>query len=198
LWRKDQEVSVAVPRESPQASPWDTTFRDIFESEYAYVRLSVRRLGIREPDLDDAVHDVFVVVHRKLAEFDTKRPLRPWLFGIAFRVALGEKRRFRNAREELATGEEIDYPDKRPHADEELETEERRRMVHAALGGLDDAKRAVFIMHELDETPMPEIADVLGIPTNTAYSRLRLAREDFRQGLERQLLRGKSGKGLAT
>jgi RNA polymerase sigma-70 factor, ECF subfamily len=186
---------MALPREtweSPPVLPMAITFRDIFESEYAYVRLSARRLGIRTHDLDDAVHDVFLVVHRKLTDFDLSRPLRPWLFGIAFRVALSKKRRFGHMREELSSHESTDYVDERPPADEEFEAEERRRMVHAALDHLDDDKRGVFIMHELDGIPMSEIASALGIPVNTAYSRLRLAKGEFRRALERALLRGKT------
>jgi RNA polymerase sigma-70 factor, ECF subfamily len=65
-----------------------------------------------------------------------------------------------------------------------------RRVVIEALSALDDDRRAVFVMHELDELPAPEIADALGIPVNTVYSRLRVARERFAQALERLKARG--------
>ncbi len=195
-------MSTVAPLDVAPARPVlaqsELSFRSIFENEYAYVRLTVQRLGIRDHDRDDVVHDVFLVVHRKLAEFDAARPLRPWLFGIAYRVALGQKRRFGYSRELLAAAESSEHVDAKPRADEELENEERRRMVHEALDHLDDEKRAVFILHELDEIAMPEIATTLGIPANTAYSRLRLARQDFRQALERVVLRAKSARGAVS
>lgn len=191
-------MSTASPSFVGPAEPRLPSFRAIFENEYAYVHLTARRLGIRDDDRDDVVHDVFLVVHRKLDEFDPSRPLRPWLFGIAYRIVLGQKRRFGYRREQLATTESPEFADASPRADEQLENEERRRMVLTALNQLDDEKRAVFILHELDEIAVPEIADALGIPQNTAYSRLRLARQDFREALERVALRAKGSKGAVT
>ena len=186
-------VTAVLPqREAP------SSFRDMFESEYAYVRTSARRLGIRERELDDLVHDVFLAVHRKLGDFEPGRPVRPWLFGITFRVVLGQKRRFAYSREQLSQAEPVDAADDQPPADERLETEERRRMVHEALAALDDEKRAVFILHELDEIPMADLARALDVPTNTAYSRLRLARQEFRRVLERLVLRASKGRGAAS
>ena len=177
----------AVPHAS---TPPD--FRALFRDEYGYVRLTARRLGIRERDLSDLVHDVFVTVHRKLPEFEVGRPVRPWLFGITFRVVVGHKRRLAYRNEELVGEAAEDHPDDAPHAEQRMEDEERRRMLHEALESLDDDKRAVFVLHELDEVPMKEIAATLDIPTNTAYSRLRLGREELRRALGRILARGHS------
>jgi RNA polymerase sigma-70 factor (ECF subfamily) len=170
------------------------TFRSVFDEHYDYVRNSARRLGVRERDLDDVVHEVFLTVHRKFQDFDPSRPIRPWLFGITFRVALGEKRRLGYVREQLADDEPGEVTDHRPLADEALETEQRRKMVHDALLALDDDKRAVFILHELDGVPVPEVARTLEIPPNTAYSRLRLGREELRMALERMVARAQHPK----
>ena len=70
------------------------TFRQIYEAELGYVYTSLRRLGVKVRHLEDLTHDVFLVVHRKLDDYDSSRPLRPWLFGIAYRVALDHKRKF--------------------------------------------------------------------------------------------------------
>jgi RNA polymerase sigma-70 factor (ECF subfamily) len=182
------KVPSAVAAEAP------STFREIFEQEYAYVRGSARRMGIREGDLEDLVHDVFLAVHRKLDQFDPARPLRPWLFGITYRVVTGKKRRFGYTRERVMDDEALEAVDACPGADEQMEAEERRRIVHEALGALDDDKRAVFILHDLEEVPVPEVARALEIPTNTAYSRLRLARGEFREALGRVLLRRGHGE----
>lgn len=160
-------------------------FRTLFESEYTYVRTSIRRLGVRERELPDLIHDVFFAVHRKLSDFDRTKPVRPWLFGITFRVVVGHKRKLGYRREELAASDSLDPVDETPGIDQQIEDEERRQMVHEALNYLDDAMRAVFVMHELDDLAMKDIALALDLPLNTAYSRLRLAREDFRHAVER-------------
>lgn len=186
LTANTHHVTVAIPVEAAEDGP---TFRDLFEKEFAYVRCSARRLGIREREVEDLVHEVFLAVHRKLPEFERGRPVRPWLFGITFRVVAGHKRRLGYYREQLSTQDEPDeHADEQPAADETLATEERRRMVHEALDSLDDERRAIFILHELDEVPMAELARALNIPTNTAYSRLRLARQAFKRSLRRILL----------
>jgi RNA polymerase sigma-70 factor (ECF subfamily) len=164
-------------------------FRDLFRDEYAYIRATARRLGIRERELPDLVHDVFVAVHRRLVDFEAYRPIRPWLFGITFRVVVGHKRRMAYRCEELSADEPDERADDAPRADEQIEDAERRRMVHEALEVLDDDKRAVFVLHEIDEVPMAEIAAALEIPKNTAYSRLRLGREEVRCALIRIVAR---------
>lgn len=181
-------------RSQPEPRPHKPEFRALFEHEYRYVRATARRLGIRERELPDLIHDVFVTVHRKLPEFEEGRPVRPWLFGITFRVVVGHKRRLEYRREELAGDDEDERADDAPRADQQLEDEERRRMVHDALEALDDDKRAVFVLHEIDEVTIPEIAVALDLPKNTAYSRLRLGREEFRRALSRIAAR-QSAKG---
>jgi|tagenome__1003787_1003787.scaffolds.fasta_scaffold20310165_2 RNA polymerase sigma-70 factor (ECF subfamily) len=153
------------------------SFRDIYEQQFDYVHRAVRRLGIPVSDLEDAVHDVFVVVHRRLDHYDPRRPVRPWLFGIAFRVASDRRRR----PVEIA-GREADMlavADGRPSPEAHLATEEARRRVHAALDTLPLDQRAVLAMHDLEGHSAPEVAEGLGVGLNTVYSRLRLAREKF-------------------
>ena len=72
---------------------------DVYRAHFGYVWHALRRLGVRTADLEDAAQEVFLVVHRKLAEFDATRPLRPWLFGILHRVASDNRRRAYNKRE---------------------------------------------------------------------------------------------------
>jgi RNA polymerase sigma-70 factor (ECF subfamily) len=154
-------------------------FPTIYASEFAYVWKTLRRLGAPPKDIEDLTHDLFVVVHRRLPEYDPARPLRPWLFGIAVRVVSDYRRSFRNSREVLdpiaATPDAIDQA---PRQDENLAGSQARTLLMRALDLLDFDRRAVLVMHDLDEVPMPEIASTLDIPLNTAYSRLRLARAD--------------------
>ena len=163
---RDPEVSAHRPPDLPT----------IYRSEFAYVWNTLRRLGAPLPDLEDLAHDVFVVVHRHLGEYDPARPLRPWLFGISLRVVSDFRRLGRNLRE--VPGERLEPVDAAPTPHERMEATEARALLMKALEVLDLDRRAVFVRHELDEVPVPEIAAELAIPLNTAYSRLRLARAD--------------------
>jgi RNA polymerase sigma-70 factor (ECF subfamily) len=165
----------AEPEPSFQAAPLD--FRLIFETECDFVWSVLRRLGLPERDLEDAVQDTFLVVHRHLRDYDPRRPLRPWLFGIGYRVAIAYRRRASNKREKLDEFEVVDEITK--PADEALAAQEDRDLVRRALDSLDLDRRALVVMFEYEGYSMPEIAANLGIPLNTAYSRLRLAREQF-------------------
>ncbi|WP_394822190.1 RNA polymerase sigma factor [Pendulispora albinea] len=165
-----------------QASPasamgWGPSFRSIYDAELNYVWQSLRRLGVRPSDLEDVAHDVFVTVHRKLSDYDPFRPLRPWLFGIAFRIASDYRRTSRFQREVFDGEPEREDPS--PSVDAQLETMEAHRLVMAALDTINLDQRAVFILHELDGQTAPEVATALGVPLNTVYSRLRLARKAF-------------------
>jgi RNA polymerase sigma-70 factor (ECF subfamily) len=130
---------------------------------------------------------VFFRVYERLADYDSSRPLRPWLFGFSFRVASGYRRRFSNRREVLGSDTEISDP--APTALEHLVHAEAVTLAQSALEGIEIERRAVFILHEIDGCPMPEIASALSLPLNTAYSRLRVAREEFQAALRRERLR---------
>jgi RNA polymerase sigma-70 factor (ECF subfamily) len=151
--------------------------REIFRTESSYVWNTLRRLGVRPSDLEDVTHDVFVVVHRKLADYDPSRPLRPWLFGIALRVASDYRRCARIQRERIT--DDLDREGGGIGTEEQLETARRRALVMKALEALGEDQRLVFVRHELEGISIPEIAAMIGIQVNTAYSRLRLARERF-------------------
>lgn len=176
---------------SDPASPsQDPRFRAIFEREWRYVWTTLRRLGISAPDLDDLCQEVLLRVYRQLDQYDPARPLRPWLFGIAHRVA-SEWRRYRRRHPERPEESVPETVDTTPGADETLAQREARALVLKALEAIDIDRRGVFILHELDGVAVPEIATALGIPLNTAYSRLRLARDEFRGAVQR--LRTKGG-----
>jgi RNA polymerase sigma-70 factor (ECF subfamily) len=153
------------------------TFRALYEGEFSYLWHTLRRLGIRARDLEDTVHDVFVVVHRRLGDYDPERPLRPWLFGIAYRVA--SERRRRAPADPAAAEEILALADEGPGAEALLVAAQARAQVQRALEALPLEQRAVMVMHDLDGCTAPEVADALELPLNTVYSRLRLAREKF-------------------
>jgi len=147
---------------------------------------ALRRLGVPDVDLEDVVHDVLLVVFRRLADYDRSRPIRPWLFGIALRVAADYRRKRHGSERTEELGEPVDPAEP---ADERLAADDARRLVLAALQKLAEDRQAVFILHDLDGEPMPRIALALGIPLATGYSRLRLARAEFVAEIRRGRLR---------
>jgi RNA polymerase sigma-70 factor (ECF subfamily) len=165
---------------APQTAPTaeadrDALFEALYQAELAWVYRTLRRLGARDGDLEDLAHDVFVAAYRALERFDRRRPARPWLFGIAFRVVSDYRSRARFAREQAS-------PEIEAHASQNVSPEsaladaEARALLLRALETLPLEQRAVFIAAELDETPMAELSEHLEVPLNTLYSRLRLAR----------------------
>jgi RNA polymerase sigma-70 factor, ECF subfamily len=182
-----------APAETPAAAAATArapapTLRQIFLSESSYVWNTLRRLGVRAQDLEDLTHEVFLAVHKRLGDYDPSRPLRPWLFGVAFRVTANYQRLARH-RERVADDATFDTLDETPGAEEQLATRQAQDLVLDALAALDLKLKTVFVMHDLDGCPMPEIAAALGLPVNTAYSRLRAARAEFAAAVHRIRLR---------
>lgn len=157
--------------------------RDVYGAYAAYVWNTLRRLGAPASDLEDLTHDVFVQVQRHRDDYDPTRPMKPWLFGFALRVMSQHRRRGRRHKE--GPGETGDAVDPAPLADERLAAEDEQRLVLAALGAIESERRAVFVLYELDGVAIDEIARTMGIPVNTTYSRLRVARAEFRTAVTR-------------
>jgi RNA polymerase sigma-70 factor (ECF subfamily) len=154
----------------------ETAFRRVFEEEYDYVYHSLRRLGVHTRDLEDVVHDVFVEVYKSFGRYDRARPIKPWLFAFAFRFASTYRRL---ARHRVALGGDDEAVAGDAPADETMEKKDAARILEGALATMSVELRGVFVLYEIDEAPIKEIASSLGIPVNTAYSRLRLARAAF-------------------
>lgn len=148
-------------------------FDALYEHEYAYVWKTLGRLGVAPAELADGVHDVFVVVHQRWAELDRGRPIRPWLFGVARRIAAAQRRK---RREDLVAA---------PDATAQPDVSPERDLLWKALDQLDDDRRAVIILHDLEGYTGAEIARELGVPVNTVHSRLRLGRADLVAAIER-------------
>lgn len=161
-------------------------FEETYDRHFDFVWRSLRRLGVPVVALDDASQEVFLVVHRRLGEFEGRSSLKTWLFAIAARVA---QRHFRTAQRRPAEAlPEHDLPDpSQCTPQEEFAQRQAVQVLHDMLGALTYDKRTVFVMAELEQMTAPEIASALGIPLNTVYSRLRGARRDFEATLKRHL-----------
>jgi RNA polymerase sigma-70 factor (ECF subfamily) len=186
LEASDQTIMVAS-RKVPDALLAKGTIhlRELFVMHAAYVWNTLRRLGVAPSDLEDLTHDVFVHVHRHLGDYDSSRPVRPWLFGFAFRIVSQYRRRAHRRHESPGLHNTRDAIDPAALPDERLAAEEDRQLVLEALEAIDLDRRAVFVLYEIDGVHMDEIARSLGIPVNTAYSRLRVARSEFAAAAKR-------------
>lgn len=179
-----------APEARPRTSERVLSFRAIFEAHYDYVWISLRRLGVSDRDREDVTNEVFFRVHGKLGAYDPSRPIRPWLFAFAVRAASDYRKLARNRHETLGGESEPLSAHPGPMPDEQAIRQEERVLVARGLDTLDLPHRSVFVMHELDHVPVPTIAEALGIPLGTAYTRLRAARQDFAAAIRRLSAQG--------
>jgi RNA polymerase sigma-70 factor, ECF subfamily len=152
-------------------------FDAIYAAHVAFVVRVLRGMGVSQSLAGDAAQDVFMVVHRRLPEFDHRRPVRAWLFAIAYRVAWDYRRKSRRTRDHEPLDERL--RDGAPTPEERAEREEAQRTLGEVLDQLDDEKRVLLVLAEIEELTVPEIAALTGIGLNTIYTRLRRARIEF-------------------
>ncbi len=151
------------------------TFNGIFAQYSRYAWRVLVRLGVQSRDVADACQEVFLVVHRRLDGFDPRRgSAKSWVYGICVRIASDYRRRHPNRREtSAAVLSQIALP-----AEQHEQFEDRRAWEKLArvLDELDAPQREVFVLYELEDLPMADVASILGCPLPTAYSRLHAAR----------------------
>jgi RNA polymerase sigma-70 factor (ECF subfamily) len=172
----------------PAAGDATPTIRQIVEQYSVQVWRALRYCGVAQADLHDACQDVFVVIYRKLDEFEHRSSLGTWVYGICMRVASSYRRSAHRRREDVVA-ETPDFP-VHPTQLQEVEEHRVRQRLLAALDELDAEKREVFVLFEIEERPMAEIAALLGCPLRTVYSRLEAARKELARAWHRQDLRG--------
>lgn len=166
----------ARPSPSPSPSGEAPAFDDVYREHVAFVWRSLRRLGLADADTEDAAHEVFMIVHRRLSEFEPQRSLQGWLFGIARGVARNRRRSLRRRQDHL---QRLPPHDDAALPDDVLEGQRAAACVRAFLGTLDPASRLVFELSEIEGLRGPEIAEVLEMNVNTVSTRLRRARIAF-------------------
>jgi RNA polymerase sigma-70 factor (ECF subfamily) len=153
-------------------------FEEIYRAHYDFVWRTLRRMGVGERDVKDAVQKVFIVAHRRLASFDGRSSLKTWLGGIALRVA-SDYRRSASVRREVLVAEAPLETSSEADQLRRLEAQERLAALDAVLAELPLEQRTVFVLFELEEVSGEEIAELLSVPEGTVRSRLRLARRAF-------------------
>jgi RNA polymerase sigma-70 factor (ECF subfamily) len=179
-------MEVAAPKEGGSAlgppGPKDLGFAAVFRDHHDFVWRILRRMGVPEALLEDATQEVFVVLHRRSDAYDPEVSIRSFLFGIARRVASLVRRGEYRTRRRLRA---LPAPAQPPDPDEQLARIEAAEFVEEFLERLEPQRRMVFVLADIEGMTGPEIADALGIPMNTVYSRLRLARRAFERALAR-------------
>jgi RNA polymerase sigma-70 factor (ECF subfamily) len=172
----------SVPGSAARSLP--PSFAALYKEYFAFVWRAMAALGVAQAALDDAVQDAFVVVHRRLGEFEGRASAKTWLFSIAHRVALNYRRRERRKGGLAALSPELRCS--APGPQEAAEHRQSWRFVERFLDGLDDDRRAVFVLCLLEGASAPEASEALGVKLNTVYSRLHAARAAFREALARE------------
>jgi RNA polymerase sigma-70 factor (ECF subfamily) len=200
-------MSLRVARPEPAAGAPALASRDPSGAGLAVVRLynayadyifrSLRRLGVDEASLQDALQEVFIVVHRRLDESRSPEQIKRWLFVIAMGVASNYRRAAGRKRpERSAAGIDPDTLASRLTDDpfEQLAHAQQVHLFYRLLETLDDDKRAVFVLAELEQVSVAEIAETLSVNVNTAHARLRAARRLFGEALSRHRAREERGR----
>ncbi len=157
-------------------------FDHVFRAHSDYVWRTLRTLGVHPSHLDDALQETFLVVHKRLSEFRGEAELKTWIYAVTYRVAQNFRRRVHDhfSHAELP----ISTPCSGLSPEGSVALEQAAHFVTAFCETLPVERRDVFVLCMLEERSAPEAAALLGVPLNTVYSRLRLARLEFRTALE--------------
>jgi RNA polymerase sigma-70 factor, ECF subfamily len=170
-----------------------SSFKALYRQYFHFVWSSARRFGIPPDAMDDLVQEVFIVIHAKLDSLERPEALYSWIYGVVRRTASNYRRALRSQQAagilQDAAGE---AESQEPTPFERLKTNADLELLGSLIAELDEPKREVFELIEIDELTVPEAAEVLEIPLNTAYSRLRAARQAFEAAVAR---RGDRSKG---
>ncbi len=185
--------------EAPSASREATTvlpsFRSVYDDYFDFIWTCTRRLGVPTEAVDDVVQEIFLVVHARLKTVERPASLRSWLYGVMRRTVSTYHRgqRVRSAREAPDPFDNHAIAMQPTPLDLAVLSDEVR-LLWRLLGELDPLKRELFVLAELEEMTMPEIAEAIGVPLNTAYSRLRVARQEFEEAFARYAAQQKGGR----
>lgn len=172
----DRSVTIRIP-----------SFAEIYKTYFTFVWSMSRYLGVQRDELDDVVQEIFVVIHGRMHTIEQPESLRSWIYGIIRRM-VGRYHRTRRTkllnmqnRAVESESQQFDWSSPQAMAEQSEEVE----LLRTLLDKLDPAKREVFVLVELEEMTAPEIAAAIGVPLNTVYSRLRAARQELDEALQR-------------
>ena len=176
----------ASGREEAKVAPFvPPPFDEVYEAHVEYLWRAARGMGVSPSAVDDVLQDLFVVVHRRLPEFEGRASMKTWLTRILVRVVSEHRRRFR--RKESGHDELVEdsLDTQQPTPEGQMARTEAVALLQGILAAMDEDQRVVFVLAEIEQLPVPEIAASLELNVNTVYSRLRLARKDYEKHLAR-------------
>lgn len=193
----DALLSPVFPEQLEGTHTQVPAFATVYREHLAFVFRSARALGVRPAAVDDVVQEVFVVVHKRLGSFDGRAKIKTWISRILLNVVHHHRRTLARKSPRPRMDDEPRDPDELPASGpnpcEVLVLGERAQIVQRLLDSMDDDKREMLVLAEIEELPVPEIAEILGVKLNTAYSRLRLARRAFDDAVARARAQGRLG-----
>jgi RNA polymerase sigma-70 factor (ECF subfamily) len=175
--------TVHARSEEMPARSSNLTFSELFNGHARYLWRALLGLGVPERDVDDACQDVLLVAHRRLADIEPET-LRSWLYGVCVRVASGYRRKVRSRRE--APSEELPEHQVQKTPFDDVAAVRLEGALMRALNELDEDKRAAFVLYEIEELTLREVAAALECPLQTAYSRLGAARSHVRKAFAKE------------
>ncbi|MES1188642.1 MAG: sigma-70 family RNA polymerase sigma factor [Myxococcales bacterium] len=188
--------TLSAPGSSPETKREAPSFATVYEEYFDLVWSAARQLGVSSEAIDDVVQEIFVVIHARLGSVQQVESLRSWVYGVARRTVSTYRRARRSRNASGAQYAEVaDWLGSLPPTPHDLSVlADRQRLLLQLLGELDESKREVFTLSEIEGFTAPEIAEALEIPVNTVYSRLRAARQAFEQAMARHKA-GQKGSG---
>jgi len=184
--RTDADAPGALGGLAP--TPADLTPRRLYDSHFSFVWRNLRRLGVPDAIIEDAAQDVFLVVHRRWDSFDARwSSVETWLFGILMRVARNHRRSLRRRAWAIpSTGDVVEVvPSPAAGPAELVARREAVALLDRLLDSLDEEKRAIIVLVDVEQMSVPQAAESLEVNLNTAYWRLRTARTQLRKSLAR-------------
>jgi RNA polymerase sigma-70 factor (ECF subfamily) len=177
---------IALPATEDEAILRARAFRAMYDAQVDFVWRNLRRLGVSEAESEDKTQEVFVIAHRRFHEFEDRgHGPRAWLFQIVLRVASDARRHRRRHPEDPDGGAALRQAAVGPQQADALAQRESLEKLDRALDSIEVGRRAVLVLHEIEEMTAPEIAQIMSIPLNTVYSRLRVARAELDEALAR-------------
>lgn len=181
----DAAVSIDTQVEADDATVVELPdLESFYRAHFGFVWRSLIRLGIGAETARDLAQDVFLVVRRRLMDFDPRRSPRAWVYGICRRVASEHRRSSERARKRLRL---LPRDAPAPSPEDQVATREAVSLVHEFLAGLDACTQQLFTLSELEGLSGTEIAEALGINRNTVYTRLRRTRARFERMVEQRV-----------
>ncbi len=179
-----------VPGAASAQAALPDALAEIYDAHFDFVWRNARRLGVPEASADDVAQDVFMVVQRRIADYDGRASMQAWIFGILVRVVRDHRRSFRRKGARNVPLELEPAPDPAaspaPTPIDLAERAQRIRLVDKLLGEIGEDKRTLLILSEFEQWTLREIAELFGSNTNTIYSRLQAAKRAFEEAYRRE------------